>query len=200
MINLWGKTQLHAASMANENAQSLQAIINESDDKNFVGESIFVLSKKVEQRGSVPTSKSELLAMGVDDTVASLLMQNVFGSTDIVVGLHARKIVVALDLFDWEDCGAEEKSEIKMVNVKAGTVKKSCKTWVPKGEHCNFHDVMDSIGTLLGADQKGVWGRVKGVINQHFSTKDKKDLTDMAERITQFYKATRSRIGSRGKK
>ena len=60
-------------------------------------------------RPSFPTTLDELEDCGIDSVVARQLMQQVYGSTDIVIGLHTRKVVVALDLIDWEDLSAERK-------------------------------------------------------------------------------------------
>ena len=51
--------------------------------------------------------------------VASKLLQQVFGQMDLFVGLHARKVVCAFDLVDWEESGTTFKQNIKMVNMPA---------------------------------------------------------------------------------
>jgi len=183
-----------AESMANSSALELQDIIGRHDDKNLVGETIFVVATELKKVGSlVPYEKEGLKAIKVDDTVAALLMQQVFGSTELVVGLHARKIVTALDMFDWEETGVTKKGDVKMVKITAERVKKSLKQWMPKGEGRSFHDVMDSLGALIGSDDRGTWGKVKKTISLHFSPKDKKDLDEILLTITQFYKVTKSR-------
>ena len=119
-------------------------------------------------------------------------MHGVFGSTDIFIGLHARKIVTALDFFDWEESGTSVKSEVKMQSITGKHVKESLKTWMPKGEARFFPELMESLGMLLGADTCGTYGKVKKVINQRFSPADKKTLVIMVDCIIQFYTSLRA--------
>ena len=124
------------------------------------------------------------------------MMSHVFGCTQIVVSLHARKILVALDLYDWEESGAKAKTEVKMVHIPPGYVYNSLKTWIPKGEGREFHDVMDALGTIFSTTESGLWGRIKTAYS-HLSPNDKKMVTKMTESIIQFCKATKK--GGRGK-
>ncbi|CAB9504958.1 unknown protein [Seminavis robusta] len=140
--------------------------------------------------GSVPFKRADLSSI-CDDTVTSLLMSHVFGSTDTVVGLHTRKILTALDMVDWEESGTSEKAEIKMVDLPPALVKRSLKTWLPKGEGSALHDKMDSLGRILGNLRQGTWGKVTRVLNSNLSPKEKKAATEMVLSISQFYKATR---------
>jgi hypothetical protein len=50
--------------------------------------------------GNIPDDKDMLKAVGIDDTVSALLMTQVYGSTELIVGYHARKILTALDMVD----------------------------------------------------------------------------------------------------
>ena len=93
-------------------------------------------------------------------------------------------------MVDWEETGATKKTEVKMVDLPASRVKKSLLRWLPLGEKAAFYDIMDSIGTLLSDQHIGMWGRVTSTINGHFCPKDKKLLMEMAESISQFYRAT----------
>ena len=139
-----------------------------------------------------PTTLVELLGYGVDEHVARSLMQHVYGATDIVIGLHTRKMVCALDLFDWEETGYEKKCNVKLKYVTASQVKKSIRTWIPKGQGKAFQDTMESLGAVLGRNEKGFWGGLTRVLNKRFSTKDKQALLKMVEDVICFYKATRS--------
>ena len=143
--------------------------------------------------GNVPSTKVQLKTLGIDDTVASIMMQQVFASTELVVGLHARKILVAVDLYDWEETGVAQKRDVKMAKVSADHIKKSLKVWLPQHYYAGFHDLMETIGETIGSNQVGMWGRVKGVINNHINTKDKDQLIADLTHITQFYVATKTR-------
>lgn len=183
------------ADFAGATDLQVQTIINNADFFNLVGATIrhvAVELQKAPWNGAVPTSKAGLLAIGVDTTVASLLMSHVFGSTDIVIGLHARKILTALDMYDWEESGVKKKTDVKMVNIPTSLVKKSLKTWLPKGDSRDFYDLMDSIGSLLQHPQPGDWGKLTKPINRVFAPKEKQALFEMVENITQFYRATRA--------
>jgi endonuclease III len=143
--------------------------------------------------GLVPQTKEGLKSIGVEEPVTSLLMQQVYGSSELVVSLHARKILVALDMVDWEEAGTNNKSDVKMVKLTPEKVAKSLRTWLPKGESVNFHSIMDSIGNLLSARSIGQWGMITDAISRHFSTKDKEALVSMTNTISQFFKATKQK-------
>lgn len=178
-------------NIINHAASNHEGTLNLVDGTGASIRSIAVELEKEPHNGAVPTTKNGLLAAGVDAAVASLLMSHVFGSTDVVVGLHARKILTALDMYDWEECGVKEKTDVKMVNIPAGLVKKSLKTWLPKGEGRDFCDLMDAIGGLLQHPPPGAWGKITKCINRVFAPKEKASLLEMVENICQFYKATR---------
>ena len=144
----------------------------------------------VKNRNVVPKSKDGLQSIGCDETTASLLMSHVFGSAELPVGLHARKILTALDMIDWEESGAEVKVRVKMVSLPAAYVRKSIKTWLPAGETRDFHDLMESLGGLLGNMKIGDWGKVKASLSS-LSPGEKKATQDMVETISQFYRAIR---------
>lgn len=138
------------------------------------------------------------MKLGIKDPVASLVMCNAFASTELVVSLHARKILTALDMVDWEEAGVEKKSDVKMTKLPVEKVKRSLHTWIPRGEKARFHDTMDGVGSVLSARCQGDWGKIKVAIQTHACAKDKDAMLKMTERICQFYKATRS--GGRSKK
>ena len=100
-------------------------------------------------------------------------MQHVYASSELVITLDTRKVVVALDMVDWEEFGAKTKSAVLMSKVLEGKVRKSLRTWLPKGDGVHFHDTMDSIGRLVSARTLGDWGKIEKIIASHFSTKDK---------------------------
>ena len=139
--------------MSNSSAVELQGIISEAagDNHDGAGESIYTVATELlkdSYNGRVPTTKKDLLAVNVDPNVASLLMQDVFGLSELVVSIHARKIVIALDMIDWEETGATLKSLLKTQAISVYRVKESLSTWLPKGEALHFHDVMESLGTV----------------------------------------------------
>jgi endonuclease III len=180
--------------LADSTVGVLQEIINDSDPTNLAGATIHSIATEVMKaphNGMVPATKKALIAVKVDEDVASLLMSHVFGSTEMAIGLHARKIVCALDLFDWEDSGAT-KQDLKMAKVTASQVKRSLCTWVPKGEGRTFLVTLEALGENIGRNEIGFWGKMTKVINERFSPKDKKLLHDMLTKIAQFHKSTRS--------
>ena len=106
--------------MVEKDRPFLQTVIDSHCKDNKVGQSLFDIATKLEEhRQCVPFTKEGLMAVKVNEMVASLLLQQVFGETELVVGLHARKVVCALDLVDWEESGATLKQNIKMVNMPA---------------------------------------------------------------------------------
>ena len=122
LVAFIAKDVMEVETMANLNGPELQAIINDIDDMNLVGQDLHAIAtelNKPDHEGVVPSTKKELSSVKVDDNVAALLLQQVFGSTELVVGLHARKLVCALDMFDWEESGATKKQDVKMVKVPA---------------------------------------------------------------------------------
>ena len=172
----------------------MEQIFRQIDEENLEYDTVYHVAGNINSINGkqVPSTRDSLKAIGVEDGVAQLLMMHVFGSTELVISLNARKILTALDLFDWEETGAKSKMECKMVNVQAERARKSTMTWIPKGDAILFHDVMDSLGSLLGPDTRGVWGKVTEVIKKHFAFNDKKDLEEWALEIIRFYKVARS--------
>lgn len=160
-------------------------------NKKSAQEIVDVSTAIMASTGSVPHNRDALKALGLDDTVVALLMTQVYASTELIVGTHARKILVALDMIDWEEV-AKEKSKVKMSSLPSDKVKRSLLTWLPRGEATHFHDTMDSIGNLLQARTQGDWGRIKSTIATRFSPKDNQALLSMAESICQFYKVVRA--------
>ena len=128
---------------------------------------------------------------GLEDTLARYVTQGVFGSTELVVGLHLRKLVCALDLFDWEESGAKAKNELKMSKIPGIHVRKSLSVWMPPGQGRAFQDAMEALGEALGSIKQGFWGKLDRVIKRHYNAADKKLLMDMVTSVTQFYKVTK---------
>jgi endonuclease III len=175
--------------------QDLMDITQDHPDADKMATAIEQLVEGLNENfdGIVPQKKDDLVELA-DETVASEMMTQVFGSTDFSVGLHARKILIALDMFDWED-SADRKQDVKMSNIYTLHVKKSLKTWMPKGTGKDFHDMMESVGSIICARRQGEWGKIKAVINAHFPYTEKTCVLDMVESISQFYKATKSKKG-----
>ena len=116
------KNVIDVEDMGESTGPKLQTIINRHCKNNSVGDALCSLTTKLHKdnhKCTVPSTKEGLQALKVDETVASLLLQQVFGSTELVVGLHACKLVCALDLVDWEESGASLKQDVKMVKMPA---------------------------------------------------------------------------------
>ena len=139
-----------------------------------------------------PTTLVQLRDHKVDEHVARCLVQQVFGSPDIVVGLHTRKMVCALDLFDWEEAKFEKKCNLKMKYISASHVKRSINTWLPKGQGMIFQETMEGLGARIGSNKKGFRGKLQTLLNKRMATKDKQTVMKMADDIVCFYKATKS--------
>lgn len=182
----------------NMSADILQQMISEVDT-NFVGAFIYTLCENLHQNhgGNVPQTKAGLLALNLDETIASLMMLHVFAAPELVVCLHARKILTAIDLIDWEETGVEEKREVKMAKLPAERVRKSLFTWLPRGKAMEFYDTMNHLGNLIGHPVIGSWGMVTAAINSNFTPKDKTLLDKMVNQISQIYVATKSGGGGK---
>lgn len=168
----------------------------ETDNGRMIARELESIAESLQEKhdGIVPNNKKDLLALfSTDDTTARLLLQQVFGSTELVIGLRARKICTALDMFDWEETGISQKTDLKMVKISAASIKRSLKTWMPKGTGSEFHDVIDTLGSFMAADRRGDWGKCCKHMSHHFSSKDKAILEDMYLSIMRFHKATKAR-------
>jgi hypothetical protein len=153
---------------------------------------------KDEFDGKVPLgSVAELEPLKLVPNVVSLLSTHIYGIPDLVVGLHARKIVTALDMVDWEESGTAKKSEVKMKDIQASHVQKSLLTWVPPGHKSSFHDLMESLGPVLSDRSSGAWGKLKGCVEGNFKGKDKQELIYIIETVYAFYVATSGGTGTR---
>jgi endonuclease III len=196
LAGFMGKGWECVEAMSAASPEDVKGII---DDYECVGtlelaQTLFSVATAIQTKhdGLVPQTKQGLQGIGVEEPVLSLMMQQVYGSSELIVSLHTRRTLVALDMVDWEESAAE-KSAVKMAKLTTEKVRKSLRTWLPKGESANFHDTMDSIGTLLSARKAGDWGRIQSAIQSHFSAKEKDALLGMIEAICQFYKATKGR-------
>jgi hypothetical protein len=114
-------------------------------------------------------------------------MTQVFASTELVIGLHARKIVCALDMFDWEESGAKGKRDINISSILSNHVGNSLKTWMPKGSGNNFYLMMNALGTIIGDNKQGNQAAVKTMVESSFPSKDKQHVLDLMKSIRRFY-------------
>jgi endonuclease III len=183
--------------MSYASANDVKVIIDDFEQDNTLelAQTLLDVATAIQNNheGVVPQTKEGLKAIGVEEPVSSLLMQQVYASSELVVSLHTRKILVALDMVDWEEVGVENKSEVKMSKVTAEKVRRSVRTWLPKGEAAKFHDTLDSIGNLVASKNLGDWGKIQHVISIDFSLKARETLVGMTQAIFQFYKATKTR-------
>ena len=199
LLGLTQRKWVSPATMANVTVQQLQEVISKHHTGEGMAQTIVTLVGKLNAppfSGQVPQTKTPLLQLVCDHT-ASLLMAQVFASTELVIGLHTRKIVCALDLYDWEESGTTSKSDVKMTSIPTAHVRKSLKTWMPKGIGRDLNHVMDSLGAIIGEKQQGEWGKVKSTINNSFPSKEKQNVLDMVLSISQFYHATKCKQGTR---
>ena len=189
---------MRVEEMASSTAEAIRDCTGTYCGSDDFGETLLQLAKDIiDEGGNVPFSAEGLERIGVNEVVAKMLSQQVFGSTEVVIGHNTRKLVCALDLYDWEEHGAKHKQDIKISKIPANYVQRSIATWVAKGEGIAFQETMELLAEVIGSNRVGFWGQLKNVVNKHFSPMDKKKLLDMALNVIQFYKATR---GRRGKK
>ena len=204
MLSFFGDDIMLMEEMAGAEVENIQTCISchtgFEDESLEAAQAILAVTTVLvnDHGGKVPQDKDSLLALGVDETVVWKLMQHVFGSTEVIIGLHTRKIVCAIDIHDWEESGAEKKSDIKMAKISAGHVKASLSTWFPKGDGRRFQDSMEQLGEAISISRIGMWGRITAAVNRHFPSKEKKELLALLNKITQLYSATKS--GGRGKR
>ena len=194
IMDLLAEGLMGIQAMAEATPEQLQAKIDVGDDTDTAkGPVLHAIATAIRSGpGEVPYDKDGLLAQGINEEVVHALMQQVFGSTQIVLGIHARKVVCALDMIDWEDTGATTKTEIKMAKIRPVQVEKSLKTWLPHGDGLEFQKTVQGLGKAIGIPKMGSWGRIKAMINKRYSTKDKKIVIKLAEDIACFYNATKS--------
>ena len=185
-----------AQDISGATVERLQTVINTVDNENIHSAgAIHNIAKNLstdEHQGYVPTEKKLLEGIGLSESLASMVMQQVFGSTELVVGLDTRKLFVAVDMVDWEETGAEDKTAVKMAKVSAAMVKNSLIKWLPKGDLEKFQNTIEPLAAALGANEGCFWGKLNATLNTHFSVKDKKQLLNMANSVHQFCKATKS--------
>ena len=197
--DLWQCLQI---TEADDVANKLTSIIESEVEEGFVltdktlGDKISKAAKKIHDdfECTVPWTLRELKTIPpLKGSLSNLLMQHVFGYTEFVVDLNARKICVALDLIDWEEAGVEKKTAVKMVKITPAAVRRSILTWLPKGYGQEFHDVMATLGRFISADNRGKWGQCKSIISRNFSKEDRESLEEMWLAIVRFQKASRVR-------
>jgi endonuclease III len=197
----WESAELLSAASVVE-VDSVLSDFESNQKRNLeVAETLLTVAAEIQNNhgGVVPQTKEALKSIGLEEPLVSLLMQQAYAQSELVISLDTRKVLVALDMVDWEEFGAKSKSEVKMGKVTPQKVRRSLRTWLPKGEGVHFHDTMDSIGSLISARNVGGWGKIEKVISSHFSTKDKDALSGIIQAICQFSKATRSKRGKKQK-
>ena len=185
---------ISAEQISQKTVAEVQAVLNDVDAVGKVAKAIHDVSTNLSVEkfgGIVPCEASELKELKIDETVMGLLLNQVFGETELVIGLNARKLMVALDLFDWEESGAEERVDVKMALVPPNYVKSSLLTWIPQGEMRHFQELMEPLATAIGDHRSGFWGSLMKSLKKHFAPKEKDLLQKMAEKVSQFHKATR---------
>lgn len=197
LLALFAANYLRVGDVAAATVPHLAAILKGESPADFdfakLASDVLEVAKNIEAAGgNVPTTFDELVDCGISDTVAHLLMQQVFGSTEIIIGLDTRKVVCALDLIDWEGLeGVTLRSEIKMNLVTSTHVDRSIHTWLPRGQSLEFQQAMESLGFIIGANKKGFWGRLQAVITKNFKGKDKIKVEAMVNDILRFYKVVK---------
>jgi len=184
-----------------EDSDTLETIIGNIDD-DAKGSAVTILNVcqelvKAPYNGVVPSTADGLTAIGLTEEVSVPLMQRVFGCTGLHCGLHLRKLVVALDLIDWESAGVSSKLDIKMTKVPAAHVQRSLLTWTPQGERLVMFDTLEELAFVVGSSKKGFWGSYEKLSKKHVA-KDKTLLINMATDIHRFYKAVKG--GGKGKR
>lgn len=185
-----------AEQIANKTVEDVQTAINSCDLKpaQKLGKVIHAVGTKLNAEkfnGNVPCNAADLKALKLDETVIGLLLNHVFGDSDLVIGLNTRKLMVALDLYDWEDSSAEMRVDVKMVKIPSNYIKASLLTWLPTGEKRNFQELLEPLATAVGEHKCGFWGKLTSSLKRHFSPKDKDALVKMSEKIHQLQKSTR---------
>jgi hypothetical protein len=200
--NGWQSVQEMTDATAEEVKEVINDFATDQDVSLKLAKALLEIAAAIRDKhhGYVPQTKVGLKSIGLREPLISLLMQQAYASSELVITLNTRKTLVALDMVDWEEFGAESKSEILMGKVTPDKVKRSLQTWLPKGERVHFYDTMDSVGGLISARTAGDWGKINKIIASHFSNSEKEALIDMANTIFQFSKTTRASANSRGKK
>lgn len=188
------------ALVANASPVALQTCFDlytsESDDD--LGQNVKTLAQKLNAppySGVVPSTNDGLLALGVEAPVASSLLVDTFGSTSPAIYLETKKLVCALDLFDWEEpqyweAGAVvAKSVLKMDKIKDTHVRRSLETWVPAGDLTAFITTANALGSILPSS-KGAWGTLMNALATGFSTKEREQAKDIMVAANRFFVAT----------
>ena len=174
---------------------SLATIIGDIDgDAQASAPTVLKMCKELVKdpyNGVIPSSPAALEAVGLHESVSTPLLQRVFGCTGLHCGLNLRKLVCAVDLYDWEAAGVLSKLDLKMTKVPAAHVQKSMLTWVPQGERLAMQDLLEELAFAIGSRKQGFWGQCERMAKRH-TPKDKKILMDAATDIARFYKAVKS--------
>lgn len=177
-------------SLAGASLDSIQEAIDIADNKNkMAGRLQELASHVITNNGVVPSTKRGLKAMGIDDYVSTILLQEAFCEfTGPAISLSARKILVAIDMVDWEEF-APDKSDINMKHVTDELVQRSLMTWLPCEDQADFHTVIASISNLCsGTVTKKLQNDVNSVVKERLSAKDRSQWEFMYQQMIDFFK------------
>jgi len=140
--------------------ETVQSIVTNWDSESNAAQIIVAACTelvKAPYNGIVPSTFKGLKALKVCDDVIIHVMQHVFGCTDLHFGVAFRKLVVAIDLFDWEEGGVAEKENVKMAKIPLANVKKSVLAWLPNGQRLVVQDTLEALAIAIGRNRSGFW-------------------------------------------
>ena len=193
LLSLLEKNLLKSEAIVAATPEQLSAAIK--GDGNFdagnIANNVMAMAQAMNALEYIPTRENEFLDCGIDPYVVNTLMQDVFGATDLIIGLNIRKVVVAIDLIDWEELEVERRSDVKMKLLTDTHVKHSVLTWLPKGLGVDFQKAFEKVGEAIGNNKIGFQGKLNACINKHFKPAKKDKLTAMRDAILRYYKATK---------
>ena len=193
LLSLLEKNLLRTENIVAATVEELNAAIKGDSqfDVGNIGEELLEMAQSLNALEYVPTREQEFKDCGIDSFVVHTLMQDVFGTTDLIIGLNIRKVVVAIDLIDWEALGVERRSDVKAKDLTAKHVKESVLTWLPKGLGLDFQKAVEKVGEAIGTNKIGFQGKLQACINKHFKPAEKDKLVAMRDAILRYYKATK---------
>ena len=186
LLSLLEKNLLRTENIVAATVEELNAAIKGDSqfDVGNIGEELLEMAQSLNALEYVPTREQEFKDCGIDSFVVHTLMQD--------VGLNIRKVVVAIDLIDWEALGVERRSDVKVKDLTAKHVKQSVLTWLPKGLGLDFQKAVEKVGEAIGTNKIGFQGKLQACINKHFKPAKKDKLVAMRDAILRYYnKATK---------
>jgi len=149
--------------------ETVQSIVTNWDSESDAAEIIVAACTKfvkAPHNGIALSTFEGLKALKVCDDVIIHMVQHVFGCTDLCFGVACCKLVVAVDLFEWEEGGVAEKENVKMAKIPLANVKKSVLTWLPNGQRLVIQDTLEVLAIAIGRNRSGFWGQLQKVANQ----------------------------------